>query len=230
MAARRDLDGAVVAVIGATGGMGTALTEALRGAGATVVTANRSGGTDVTLDLRDASAGDLLVDHVRAAHGRLDGVVIAAGIVAFGDVADTDDVVLEELLLTNAMGPVWLARRARPLLAESRGFLVNLSGVVAESPVAGMVAYSASKAAASTAFRALAKEWRRDRIDVVDARPPHTETGLADRPLVGAAPSMPTGLDPADVARRVLEAITAGEREVSAADFGRDERAADDPA
>ena len=37
--------------------------------------------------------------------------MVAAGIVAFGDLLDTDDVVIEELFLTNAMGPMWLAKR-----------------------------------------------------------------------------------------------------------------------
>ena len=59
-----DFNGQVIAVIGATGGLGRALTEELRGRNATVVTVNRSGGTDVQLDLRDSAAGDALVEYV----------------------------------------------------------------------------------------------------------------------------------------------------------------------
>ncbi|WP_420451486.1 SDR family NAD(P)-dependent oxidoreductase [Ilumatobacter sp.] len=227
--AARDLDGAVVAVVGATGGLGSALVESLTEAGATVVGANRSGGTDVRLDLRDAGAGDALVAHVREAHGRLDGVVVAAGIVAFGEVTDTDDIVVEELMLTNAMGPLWLARRVEPLLAESEGFLVNVSGVVAETPMPSMVAYSASKSAASGALRALAKEWRRRRIAVVDVRPPHTETALSSHPLAGTAPQLGEGLAPRAVADRIVRAVVDGERELSGADFGDGQGAAQDP-
>jgi cyclic-di-GMP-binding biofilm dispersal mediator protein len=51
-------------------------------------------------------------------------------------------------------------------------------------------------------------------------RPPHTETGLATRPLAGTAPRLPEGLDPEVVAARVVAAIEAGEREVPAANFG----------
>lgn len=133
----RDLNEAVVAVVGANGGLGREITAALVRRGATVVRCTRSGGpdSDVTLDLRDARAGDALIEHVTAIHGRLDGVVVAAGIVAFGDLVDTDDVVIEELFLTNAMGPMWLAKRVAPALEESQGFFVNLSGVVAETPM-----------------------------------------------------------------------------------------------
>jgi short-subunit dehydrogenase len=219
--ATRDLNGAVVAVVGATGGMGSALCDALVGRGAIVVRVNRSGGdgSDLAIDLRDTAAGDELVAYVDDRHGHLDGVVVAAGIVAFGDLADTDDIVIEELFLTNTLGPMWLAKRVLPALRATNGFFVNFSGVVAESPMPGMAAYSASKAAASAATDAIRREFRRVKVSVVDARPPHTETGLAQRPLAGSAPTMPTGLEPATVAERVIVAIERGDAVVAAADF-----------
>lgn len=219
--ATRELHGAVVAVVGATGGLGRAITTSLVGRGATVIRCSRSAGpdTDVVVDLRDSTAGDALVERALAVHGRLDGVVVAAGIVAFGDLVDTDDVVIEELFLTNAMGPMWLAKRVAPALAESSGFFVNLSGVVAETPLPGMAAYSASKAAAAAATEAIRREFRRMKVAVIDVRPPHTETGLATRPLAGSAPSMPAGLDPATVAERVVAAIEQGVTVVASTDF-----------
>ena len=216
---KRELDGRVVAVVGATGGLGREIAAVLAGRGAVVVGANRSGGSDVVVDLRDSESGHVLVDHCVGTHGRLDGVVVAAGIVAFGDLADTDDVVIEELLLTNAMGPMWLAKRVTPALWESQGFFVNVSGVVADTPMPGMAAYSASKAAAAAAFDAIRRELRRMKIHVIDVRPPHTETGLATRPLAGTAPNMPVGLDPAQVAERIVSAIEHGETVVAADEF-----------
>ena len=164
---------------------------------------------------------------MKSAHHRLDGVVVAAGIVAFGDLVDTDDVTIEELLMTNVMGPLWLAKRVAPMLQESQGFFLNVSGVVAETPMPAMAAYSASKAAASAATLALTKEWRRKKIRVIDARPPHTETGLATRPLDGTAPKMPEGLAPEVVAERIVDAIVNGERELSGSDFGNGQRRPD---
>ena len=155
----RSLDGSVVAVVGATGVLGSAIAQVLTSRGATVVRAGRQGDVDVVVDLQDAGSGDALVAYARDRHGRLDGVVIAAGVVTFGPLADTDDEVIEELFLTNAIGPLWLARRVIPALIETRGFLVHLSGVVASQPVAGMAAYSASKAAVLSLTRFLAREW-----------------------------------------------------------------------
>lgn len=219
--ASRDMNGAVVAVVGATGGLGREIVAALAGRGATVVRCNRSAGpdSDVVLDVRDSQAGDLLVEYATATHGRLDGVVIAAGIVAFGDLVDTDDVAIEELFLTNAMGPMWLAKRVAPALRATEGFFVNVSGVVAESPMPGMAAYSASKAAAAAATEAIRREFRRMKVSVIDVRPPHTETGLATRPIGGEAPKMPVGLEPAAVAERIVVAIERGESPVASTDF-----------
>ncbi len=219
MAKQRDLTGAIVAVVGATGGLGSPLATTLESRGATVIRAGRSDGVDVVVDLRDSRSGDALTEFAQARHGRLDGVVVAAGIVAFGDLSETDDVVVEELFLTNSMGPLWLAARVEAALSDAGGFFVNISGVVAETPMPGMAAYSASKAAAAAAMAAIAKEWRRKKITVTDVRPPHTETGLANRPLAGTAPAMPEGLAPAVVAERIVASIEAGEREVAGADF-----------
>ncbi len=141
----------------------------------------------------DATLGERVVATARERHGRLDGVVNAAGVVAFGPIVETDDAVLEELFLTNVLGPLWLTRRVAPALADSRGFLVQLSAVVAEQPLPGMAGYAASKAAL---------------------------TGARTRPLAGVAPRLPVGLDPDEVARPILDAIEEGRSELASTDFG----------
>lgn len=214
-------DAPVAAVVGATGGLGSAVARGLAAAGYRVVLAGRDPGrlaalaeqlgdataTTVALDVRDPDAGDDLVTAVTAGPGRLDVYVNAAGVVAFGDLVATDDVVVEELFLTNVVGPLWLLRRVVPLLETSAGVVVQLSAVLAESPLPGMAAYSASKAAVTAADRALTRELRRRRVRVVDVRPPHTETGLAERPLAGTAPRLPAGLAADTVAARIVQAV-----------------------
>lgn len=239
----RDLDGARVAVVGASGVLGSLLAAELAGRGARLVLVGRDesrlrevadqvresttddGGEAgevplVVADVGDATAGQAVADAAREAYGGLDGLVDAAGVVAFGGLVDTPDEVVEELFLTNVVGPLFLLRRVLPLLTESRGFVLQLSAVVAERPQAGMAAYSASKAARSAAATALRGELRRAGIEVYDVRPPHTETGLATRPLAGEAPRLPEGKDPQEVARRVLDALVAGEHDVPASAFG----------
>lgn len=223
------LSGSVVAVVGASGVLGSLIAQGAAERGAQVVLVGRDeerlravldGATVVVGDLGDATLGARVVEAATAAHGRLDGVVNAAGAVAFGSLVDTEDAVIEELFLVNVMGPLFLARAVLPALTEAKGFLANLSAIVAEQPMAGMVAYSATKAALTGADRALSKELRRTGVDVIDVRPPHTETGLVDRALAGTAPRLPQGLEPSVVATAVLDAIEAGTSELAAADIG----------
>ncbi|HZB67258.1 MAG TPA: SDR family NAD(P)-dependent oxidoreductase [Ornithinibacter sp.] len=223
------LSGSVVAVVGASGELGSRLARGAAQRGAHVVLVGRDerrlscvleAVPVVVGDLADAALGERVAATALEHHGRLDGVVNAAGVVAFGPLADTDDAVLEELFLTNVLGPLWLTRRVLPALSNSRGFVVQLSAVVAEQPLPGMVAYAASKAALTAADRALGRELRRLGVDVLDVRPPHTETGLAGRPLAGTAPRLPPGLDPDAVAGRILDAVEAGESELASTHFG----------
>jgi len=223
----RELSGARVAVVGASGALGSRIARELAAAGARLLLVGRDAdrlaatGVDgtpvVAADI--SSAGEAIVRAAQDGLGGLDGLVHAAGVVAFGPLADTDDAVIEELFLTNVVGPLVVLNRVLPLLQESRGFVVNLSAVVAERPLPGMVAYSASKAALTAAGTALGTELRRSGVSVLDVRPPHTETGLAGRPLAGTAPRLPQGLDPDLVARRVVAAIAAGDRELASGDF-----------
>ncbi|GAA5165621.1 SDR family NAD(P)-dependent oxidoreductase [Ornithinimicrobium tianjinense] len=225
----RDLRGSHVAVVGASGALGSRLVELLHERGATVTVVGRDeqrlwplarGGAVVVGDLSDSSLGDRLVSVVEEHFGgRLDGLVNAAGVVAFGPVSELPDDVAEQLALTNLVGPLCLLRRVVPLLQRSSGFVAQITGVVAEQAFPGMAAYGASKAGLAAASSSLARELRRDGVDVIDLRPPHTETGLAERALSGTAPTMPTGLDPDHVAARMVQAIVDRERVVGPAEF-----------
>jgi cyclic-di-GMP-binding biofilm dispersal mediator protein len=211
------LDGASVLLAGATGGLGQAIGAglALRGAALTLVSrsvdrgAPNLPGARVALDLRSpeacAAAVAAAVDHC----GHLDVVVNAVGVVAFGPVAELSVDTMEELFLTNTFVPIMLARAALPLLRPN-GALVNISGVIAETNLPGMAAYGASKAAVRAFDQALAREARRRDVRILDARPPHTETGLADRPIAGSAPRMPLGLAPELVAKVICDALESG--------------------
>jgi short-subunit dehydrogenase len=228
----RSLNGSVIAVLGASGGLGTPLAKLLHERGARPVLvgphAARLTATATTLrlldalivesDIRDTRCGDQIVAAAQTL-GRLDGVINATGVVAFGSLIDTPDDLVEELFLVNTLGPLWMMKRVAPMLADTKGFVVNISGVVAETAVANMVAYSASKAALRSAGEALGREFRRLGITVHDARPPHTETGLATRPISGTAPKMPEGLSPARVAEVIVAAIESGVTDIPSSMF-----------
>ncbi|MEJ5912868.1 SDR family NAD(P)-dependent oxidoreductase [Pseudokineococcus sp. 1T1Z-3] len=230
-----DLDGARVLVTGASGGLGSLLAAGMVARGARVAVSGRDAGrlegldvdaaAHLPADLRQPGMPQELVDAAVEALGGLDALVHAAGAVAFGPAVEADDDLLDEMLLLHYLAPVRLLRAAHPHLrssASERGgsVAVMLSAVVAEQPVAGMAAYSAAKAALTAFDAAVAKELRRDKVRVLDVRPPHTETGLADRPVAGTAPRMPQGLRPQDVVERVLRAVEEDERDLPSSAFG----------
>lgn len=214
-----DIQGASILVAGGSGGLGSRVARGLGLRGARLTLVGRSiarleeVGVEATLveaDLRLPSEAERAVDAAIASNGGLDGVINAAGVVAFGAAGDTSTDTVEELFLTNTFLPIFLIQAALPHLRDG-GVILNLSGVVAEQPVAGMASYSASKAALAAYGTALRRELRRRRISVIDARPGHTETGLADRPIAGEAPRFPQGHDPDLVADRLVAAIAQNE-------------------
>ena len=218
----RDLIGNHIVIVGASGVLGGRLAAQLSQGGSKVSAIVRDAGRiDPTTFSKYAVADITDTLALRAAFAELspyNGVINAAGVVAFGNLADVDDHTLTQLFAINAIAPIVMLRESAPNISAG-GFFLNISAVVAQQPMAGMAAYSASKAAVWGAMIAATREMRRSQIDVIDVRPPHTETGLATRPLAGVAPKLPTGLDPDAVAARIITAIKNGEHDLPMESF-----------
>ena len=230
MPAEIEVAGRRVLVVGGSGVLGGAIAEELRNRRATVMLAGRNAASlhetatrlgpdvhSVVCDLTVANHITHMIDTAVATMGGLEGLVNAAGAVAFGPLADADPDVLDRMVAVNLVGPLKTIQAALPHL--DGGFILNLTGVVAETPMASMVPYSAVKAGLSGATLALGRELRRRRIHVLDARPPHTETGLSSRAIHGEAPAMQEGLDPQHVARVMVSGLVSGQRELPASSF-----------
>lgn len=223
-----DLQGKSILVIGASGVLGSLITDRLEARGATLTLTStkpveaRPGALQLVGDIRDSA--ERFVHIAADRNGALDGVVVAAGVVAFGAASELSGDTLERLFAVNATGPIRAITSAQPALAASaqadrQPFIVTLSGVVAEAPTAGLAAYSASKAALAAFAQAAGRELRRSGIRLLDARPGHTETGLADRPIEGTAPAFPPGLHATFVADRIIKGIIDGERDLPSVAF-----------
>ncbi|MFM7598281.1 MAG: SDR family NAD(P)-dependent oxidoreductase [Actinomycetota bacterium] len=222
-----------VVIVGATGGLGAPIARLLAAAGARLTLVARDGerlrslgidGQLVAVDVRKAASAAAIASAARDAYGGIDGIVNAAGAVAFGPVDELSDEVLIELFTLDTLAPIRLLRAALPSLRESAAagrdpFVMHVSAVVAEQPMPGMAAYSAAKAALMAYDAAAARELRREGIRLIDARPPHTETGLATRPLAGQAPRLAKGLSPDAVAQRIVDAIANGDKDLPSTSF-----------
>jgi short-subunit dehydrogenase len=212
-----------VLVAGATGALGGRFARALSAGGAQVAVAGRDpgrlaavsaelGAPVVPLDYSEpGSAAQAVADAVDELDG-LDGLVLATGAVAFGKVGELSPATESELIQINLAGPVSLISAAVDRLSPG-GFVLAITGVVAEFPTAGMAAYSASKAALAAYLGALRRE-RRKQLAVIEVSPGHMETGFAGRALDGDPPAMPEAADPDELVAATVEAIEQDRREV----------------
>lgn len=177
MALTIDLSGRVALVTGGTRGIGLGVTRALLEAGATVVTCSRSvadplpGTTHAVCDVRDPEAVVALVDHVVAAHGRLDVLVNNAGGSPYALAADVSPRFHDKVVGLNLLGPLACAQAANAVMQrqDSGGSIVNISSVSARRPSPGTAAYGAAKAGLDSLTASLAVEWGpKVRVNAID--------------------------------------------------------------
>jgi len=221
----RSLTGTVVAITGASAGIGAASVYSLVEAGARVaVSARREDrlakivselGDDnvvpVVGDVRDPALNDALVAAAVTKWGRLDTMVANAGIGAYGGLLDLADAQLSEMVETNFLGTVWSARSAvKQFRAQGDGGdLIIVSSVAGYRGGADEAVYAGTKHAQVGFAGSLDRELRAEGTRVTLIAPAGTATEFA----IGAgrtegSPDLDTYLRPEDVAhaiRSVLE-------------------------
>ena len=208
-----ELSGKLILVTGANGGLGREIASQIEARGGYAL--RTSGGEcDITVAEDRSVITQLVVDH-----GGIDGAVFASGVVGFGAHGTIPPGSVQRLVDVNTVGPLELTNDLLPHLRDG-GAIVFITGAVVDFTTAGMAAYTAAKAGLSAACPVLRRELRSRKINVIDARPPHTETGLATRAIFGDAPKMKQGLEAEVVAKRIVDAIVNDENELAPVVFG----------
>ena len=144
----------IVLVTGAAGAIGSAVTGAIGRAGGTAIASDLAG--DVTLDVTSESDWQRVTDEIGERHGRLDGLVNAAGIVAVGSVEQLDFATWRKVLAVNLDGAFLGCKYALPLLRKCGGSIVNLSSVSGLVGGHNLTAYNASKGGVSLLTKSVA--------------------------------------------------------------------------
>lgn len=177
-----------ILVVGATGGLGSAIARYLRAEGAELSLSGRDESKLSALSRELAArlcAVDVgtepgraqLVDAVEA----LDGVVFAAGVAPVAPVRYLKDADLEACLSINTVAPLLLARELLKKKKLNAGAsLVWISSVAASRGTAGYAAYAASKAALEASARCLALELAPKGMRVNCVAPGMVETEMAE--------------------------------------------------
>jgi len=109
-------------------------------------------------DVVTPEAPAAIVEAVERIFGGLTVLVNAAGIIASGTIETTTDVAWDEMLDVNLRAPFRLMRAAVPLLARTRGTIVNVSSVTGTRSFPGVLAYCVSKSGVDQLTRCAALE------------------------------------------------------------------------
>ena len=190
-----DLSGMTALVTGASGGIGSAIAEALAGQGALLAVSGSNearlaafrdslGGDHVALacDLADAAAVDGLVPRaVDALGGRLDILVNNAGITRDNLAMRMKDEEWSDVIRVNLEAAFRLIRAAaRPMMKARFGRIVSITSVVGATGNPGQANYAASKAGLVGMSKALAQEFASRSITVNCVAPGFIASPMTD--------------------------------------------------
>jgi len=153
-----DLKNKIVLVTGGAGAIGAAIIAGVKQAGGTALASDLAGrpGIDMALDVTSEQDWQRVAGEIEAKHGRLDGLVNAAGIAPIGNVEKTDFATWRRVLAVNLDGTFLGCKYAFPLLRKNGGSIVNMSSVLGLIGSANIAAYTASKGGVSLLSKSVA--------------------------------------------------------------------------
>jgi len=190
------LQGRVVLISGASGGIGSVTARAFAARGATLVLAALddpalhavgdvcahlgSSVRVVPMDITRRGDIDRLVADALVAFGRIDVLVNVAGVGSPPSICDSTDAELERVVAVNLLGPARLMHAVLPsMIAQRRGTIVNVGSVAGEAGVMGI--YSASKFGLRGLTDSVRREVRSHNVRITLVAPGFVQTTMNPR-------------------------------------------------
>jgi short-subunit dehydrogenase len=219
-----DLRGAVVAVTGASAGIGRECVLAFARAGARLAAAARrldrlqslsehvrALGAEMLVMPTDVAEPEEVRRFLQATvdrFGRLDVLVNNAGYGVRGRVEETSNLAYERLMRVNYLGTVYGCKFAVPIMRrQGAGLIVNVSSIVGKRALPTGAAYAASKAAQISLTEALRVELRGSGVRACVVHPVGTETEFGEVAARESGGDVAAGVGPQQSPRTVAEAI-----------------------
>jgi 2-C-methyl-D-erythritol 4-phosphate cytidylyltransferase len=169
------LAGKVMVVLGASYGIGADLAALATSFGATVHGYSRSGTNTHVERAEDVEAA---LDDAFAKSGRIDYIVVTAGVLNRGRLADVPMEEILECIRVNYVAPVLAARFGLKYLERTKGHLLFFTSSSYTRGRADYSVYSSSKAAVVNLTQALADEWSDLDVQVNCINPERTATPM----------------------------------------------------
>ncbi len=189
----------VVLVVGAAGGIGTALCRRLAARGVALILAGRDeaklgalsaelGGHVLPVDARDLDGMNSAVKQVLERHGRLDGAVNLAGSILLKPAHTTSTQEWDDVIATNLRTAFALVRAVAPAMGQTGGgSIVLVSTAAARLGISNHDALAAAKAGVEGLARSAAATYAPRRVRVNVVAPGLVRTPLASRLLANEA-------------------------------------------
>lgn len=192
------LEGQVALITGGAGGMGRAISNAFKAAGARVVATDRGEHEEIgpgiqyrRYDVTSRKETDTVIDSVVAEHGKVDILVLCAGIIARTPIGDSTDEEWDAIMSVNVRGVVNPTRKLFPLMCRQGFGKILAAGSIAakNGGVASGPAYVASKAAVHGMMRWVAKAGAPHGVYANTLAPGPVETAMWANVTGNAGPS-----------------------------------------
>ncbi|WP_193181786.1 SDR family oxidoreductase [Nisaea sediminum] len=211
-------EGRVILVTGANRGIGLAIAKSLAARGYTLSLGARR---PETIPLAEIG-GDPMVHHwdaealetsagwieaTMARYGRIDGVVLNAGIEIGGSLEHGTEEEFDRMFSVNFKGPLWLARAALPHLRTSgAGRVINIASLGGKRVLRNeILGYSASKFAAMALTQAIRQSGWDDGVRATSVCPGLVETRMTEHI---PAPEGQFKIEPETIAETVAYALS----------------------
>ncbi|MDE1991248.1 MAG: SDR family oxidoreductase [Rhizobiaceae bacterium] len=220
-----ELKGKVAAITGAASGIGLATTEAIIGAGATVVMVDRDEkalnsvcerlgerAIPLKMDLLKPEECALLLERVLSKAGQLDILHANAGTYIGGDLAEADLDAIDRMLNLNVNVVIKNVRTVIPHMIErGTGDIVVTSSVAGHAPVSWEPVYSPSKWAMHCFVQTMRRQLLKSGVRVGSVSPgPVISALLADWPEENLRKAKEAGalIEPKEVADAIMFMLT----------------------
>ena len=190
----RELKGQVAVITGAGAGLGLAIARALAQEGVKLALIDKSGAAlgdlkrdldfhPFVVDISSEEAVRKTILEIAALFGRIDILVNSAGITGMTNIKthETDTADVRKVLDINFMGSYFTAKYTLPVMLKNNyGRILHIASIAGKEGNAGMLAYSASKAAVIGMTKVQGKEYAETGITINALAPAVIQTAMVD--------------------------------------------------
>lgn len=172
-----------VLIVGATGGIGAEATKLIRNNQANVFITGRNQDKlndlakahDIpaeqvfVLDITDAAAVKKVAERIHEQVEKIDVLVNAAGVGIIKPLESLTEEDFDRSIDINLKGTFYLLKNFLPKMkAAKKGLVINIPGVLGKTPMAGAMAYSASKYGLNGMLKSVREELRRTEVRITN--------------------------------------------------------------